>query len=98
MFDNGSYLRRRRRFKKKDALREKEEAIKRQQQQTEITVPKCEEKMLDLAKPKLECKPKREPATELSHCMGGKYQEPGAKSVIVHQEHMVDVTASLQVC
>lgn len=25
MFDNGSYLRRRRRFKKKDALREKEE-------------------------------------------------------------------------
>lgn len=30
MFDNGSYLRRRRRFKKKDALKEKEEAIKRQ--------------------------------------------------------------------
>ncbi|XP_055376310.1 fork head domain-containing protein crocodile [Condylostylus longicornis] len=30
MFDNGSFLRRRRRFKKKDALREKEEAIKRQ--------------------------------------------------------------------
>lgn len=30
MFDNGSYLRRRRRFKKKDALREKEEALKRQ--------------------------------------------------------------------
>ncbi|KAK9499852.1 hypothetical protein O3M35_002810 [Rhynocoris fuscipes] len=32
MFDNGSYLRRRRRFKKKDALREKEEALKRQQE------------------------------------------------------------------
>ena len=29
MFDNGSYLRRRRRFKKKDAMRDKEEAIKR---------------------------------------------------------------------
>ncbi|CAH1983488.1 unnamed protein product [Acanthoscelides obtectus] len=34
MFDNGSYLRRRRRFKKKDALREKEEALKRQQLQS----------------------------------------------------------------
>ncbi|XP_063881958.1 forkhead box C1-B-like [Scylla paramamosain] len=33
MFDNGSYLRRRKRFKKKDANREKEEAIKRQQEQ-----------------------------------------------------------------
>ncbi|EDW17964.2 uncharacterized protein Dmoj_GI12979 [Drosophila mojavensis] len=30
MFDNGSFLRRRRRFKKKDVMREKEEAIKRQ--------------------------------------------------------------------
>lgn len=30
MFDNGSYLRRRRRFKKKDAVREKEETMKRQ--------------------------------------------------------------------
>ncbi|XP_055533333.1 fork head domain-containing protein crocodile [Wyeomyia smithii] len=30
MFDNGSFLRRRRRFKKKDALREKEEMAKRQ--------------------------------------------------------------------
>jgi forkhead box protein C len=30
MFDNGSYLRRRRRFKKQDALKEKEEAMKRQ--------------------------------------------------------------------
>uniref|UniRef100_T1JF57 Fork-head domain-containing protein n=1 Tax=Strigamia maritima TaxID=126957 RepID=T1JF57_STRMM len=31
MFDNGSYLRRRRRFKKKDAMKEKEEAMKKQQ-------------------------------------------------------------------
>ncbi|EAA11069.3 AGAP005902-PA [Anopheles gambiae str. PEST] len=30
MFDNGSFLRRRRRFKKKDALKEKEELMKRQ--------------------------------------------------------------------
>uniref|UniRef100_A0A1I8MBG5 Fork-head domain-containing protein n=1 Tax=Musca domestica TaxID=7370 RepID=A0A1I8MBG5_MUSDO len=30
MFDNGTFLRRRRRFKKKDVLREKEEAMKRQ--------------------------------------------------------------------
>ena len=30
MFENGSFLRRRKRFKKKDALREKEEMIKRQ--------------------------------------------------------------------
>lgn len=36
MFDNGSYLRRRRRFKKKDALKEKEDAIKRQQQPLEM--------------------------------------------------------------
>ncbi|XP_042856674.1 forkhead box C1-B-like [Penaeus japonicus] len=32
MFDNGSYLRRRKRFKKKDAIREKDEALKRQQE------------------------------------------------------------------
>lgn len=30
MFENGSFLRRRKRFKKKDAMREKEEMIKRQ--------------------------------------------------------------------
>ena len=30
MFENGSFLRRRKRFKKKDALREKEEILKRQ--------------------------------------------------------------------
>lgn len=63
MFDNGSYLRRRRRFKKKDALREKEELAKRQQQRDE----KPQEK------PKiLECKPKREPPNELSQCSMSK--------------------------
>lgn len=92
MFDNGSYLRRRRRFKKKDAIREKEEALKRQQLQNEVA--KREEKPLEDTKTKLECKPKREPTTELNHCMN-KYQD--TKSVIVHQDHVIsDVTASLQ--
>lgn len=92
MFDNGSYLRRRRRFKKKDAIREKEEALKRQQLQNEVA--KREEKSLDETKTKLiECKPKREPTTELNHCMNTK-----SSSVIVHQDQHVisDVTASLQ--
>lgn len=62
MFDNGSYLRRRRRFKKKDALREKEEIAKRQQQQTRDEKP--QEKPTKI----LECKPKREPSSELSQC------------------------------
>ncbi|XP_022906245.1 fork head domain-containing protein crocodile [Onthophagus taurus] len=87
MFDNGSYLRRRRRFKKKDALREKEEALKRQQLQSEI-IPKRETEKIEETKTKLECKPKREP-NELSQCMN-------AKSVIVHQEHIIgDVAASI---
>lgn len=45
MFDNGSYLRRRRRFKKKDAVREKEETIKRQVM--------MEEKLVDIKPIKL---------------------------------------------
>ncbi|XP_050295031.1 fork head domain-containing protein crocodile-like [Anthonomus grandis grandis] len=99
MFDNGSYLRRRRRFKKKDALREKEEAVKRQQLQPSSDSPTCltkREELKEETKMKLgECKPKREPNTELSQCMSAKYGDP--KSVIVHQEHVLsDVTASLQ--
>lgn len=54
MFDNGSYLRRRRRFKKKDALREKEELAKREEQRD------------NKAKKVIECKPKVE--IELSDC------------------------------
>ncbi|XP_025835391.1 fork head domain-containing protein crocodile [Agrilus planipennis] len=95
MFDNGSYLRRRRRFKKKDALREKEEALKRQQIQGTDTLSKRDEKPLEITKSassgKLECskQPKREPNTDISSCM--------SKSVIVHQDHLIsDVTASLQ--
>lgn len=98
MFDNGSYLRRRRRFKKKDALREKEEAVKRQQIQPDSSViTKRDDKhhLMEDTKTKLECKPKREPNTELSQCMSSKYGD--MKSVIVHQEHLIsDVTASLQ--
>lgn len=99
MFDNGSYLRRRRRFKKKDALREKEEALKRQQQigetSTNNVLKRDDPKHEDIVKTKLECKPKREPNTELSQCMNNKFD---AKSVIVHQDHVIsDVTASLQV-
>lgn len=45
MFDNGSFLRRRRRFKKKDAVREKEETIKRQAM--------MEEKLVDIKPIKL---------------------------------------------
>lgn len=98
MFDNGSYLRRRRRFKKKDAVREKEEQMKRQQVQNEsptALIKRDEKAVEDANKNKLECKPKREPITELSHCMSAKYSDP--KSVIVQQDHIIsDVTASLQ--
>ncbi|XP_019878060.1 fork head domain-containing protein crocodile-like [Aethina tumida] len=95
MFDNGSYLRRRRRFKKKDALKEKEEAIKRQQLQSDSPthLPKREEKPLEDTKNKLECKPKREPNTELSQCMSAKYNDP--KSVIAHQEHVLDTLQAM---
>lgn len=76
MFDNGSYLRRRRRFKKKDALREKEEALKRQQQQqVEVQLKRTDDKLtvIDLKPKPLECKPKREPPATLSSCMSAKY-------------------------
>nr|CAD7608489.1 unnamed protein product [Timema genevievae] len=95
MFDNGSYLRRRRRFKKKDAVKEKEDALKRQQQQ-DVPHKRGEEKMLlDGGKAGAakggDCKPKREPSTELSHCMSsGKYHQdikPGV-GVIVDPSHL----------
>lgn len=82
MFDNGSYLRRRRRFKKKDALREKEEAIKRQQQQTDVQLKtRTEDKLsiIDLKPKPLECKPKREPSSTLSSCMSAKYSPQDVK-------------------
>ncbi|XP_039285888.1 fork head domain-containing protein crocodile-like [Nilaparvata lugens] len=79
MFDNGSYLRRRRRFKKKDALREKEEALKRQQQQQSDSQKDKLGLSVDV-KPKpsvspLECKPKREPSVALSACSKYLHQQ-----------------------
>lgn len=80
MFDNGSFLRRRRRFKKKDALREKEEAIKRQ-------TLALEEKLNDIKPIKLMANTildvkqhhfKREPGLELAaQCMGKDPLTPG---------------------
>ena len=80
MFDNGSYLRRRRRFKKKDALKEKEEALKRQglvpekqrqnQEETKpsnIVIPPPSDASGTKKLASLEttlCKPKREPVNE----------------------------------
>lgn len=81
MFDNGSYLRRRRRFKKKDAMKEKEEILKRQQlhpHQSHELIKRVDEKL----DKKLECKLKREPNPEMPQCMT-KYD---SKSVIVHQD------------
>ncbi|GBP95009.1 Forkhead box protein C2 [Eumeta japonica] len=78
MFDNGSYLRRRRRFKKKDAIKEKEEALKRQQQLQQAQEALAAQEGLGAGdplghtredkpdvKPRLfECRPKREPGAE----------------------------------
>lgn len=89
MFDNGSYLRRRRRFKKKDALKEKEEIAKRQQQQPlppQLRDEKPPQAHQAEKLTKIECKPKREPSSELSQC---------SMSKDTHQV-MSDVTASLQ--
>lgn len=108
MFDNGSYLRRRRRFKKKDAIKEKEEALKRQQQQQEGH-KRAEDKALlssgaadakVLKSSPVECKPKREPAVELSTCMNSKYhqhqqhqqQQQDVKPGVVVDHHMTGVS------
>ncbi|CAB3225161.1 unnamed protein product [Arctia plantaginis] len=85
MFDNGSYLRRRRRFKKKDALREKEEALKRQQQLQQAQEALAAQEALSAAdalgqqrdvkpdvKPRIfECRPKREPGADYA-----RYDKP----------------------
>ncbi|VVD05907.1 fork head domain-containing protein crocodile-like [Leptidea sinapis] len=86
MFDNGSYLRRRRRFKKKDALKEKEEALKRQQQLQQAHEVLAAQEALGSAdalgqsrdvkpdvKPRIfECRPKREPGAECA-----RFERPG---------------------
>lgn len=91
MFDNGSYLRRRRRFKKKDAIREKEEALKRQQQQVEAQLKRVDDKTVEIKAKALECKPKREPPSNVSTCMNSKYSED-IKPAMLHQ--MSDVSAA----
>ncbi|XP_065218138.1 fork head domain-containing protein crocodile-like [Planococcus citri] len=87
MFDNGSYLRRRKRFKKKDAVREKEEALKRQQQQQHqqhhVQLKKIEDKIL--SEQKLATKPKKEPNT--SSCANSRY--------LHHHHHHQDVKPTL---
>ncbi|XP_014275167.3 forkhead box protein C2 [Halyomorpha halys] len=82
MFDNGSYLRRRRRFKKKDALREKEENLKRQQEMIKRPEEKKEK----------EVKPKREPV--LSPC--SKYQEVKSEQYDFSVESLVPYPGRIQ--
>lgn len=73
MFDNGSFLRRRRRFKKKDVMKEKDEHLKRQNMM-------LEDKLADIKPIKLMTQTmldakqfahqlKREPGIDLTQCM-----------------------------
>lgn len=90
MFDNGSYLRRRRRFKKKDAVKEKEEAIKRQH--SEISVNKrLEEKVNNCDVNK---KPKREPGSELRDCIRKYETKPNISAQGVILDHLSEVTTA----
>ncbi|XP_030373097.1 fork head domain-containing protein crocodile [Scaptodrosophila lebanonensis] len=91
MFDNGSFLRRRRRFKKKDVMREKEEAIKRQAMMNEKL---AEIKPLKLmTNGILEAKHmaahahfKKEPLMDLG-CLGGKDAHGGLSSAMLNSCH-----------
>lgn len=88
MFDNGSYLRRRRRFKKKDALREKEEALKRQQvQQVQQVQVQVQQAVLEKKEVKLEYKPKKEPV--LMACT--KFMTEDVKPQVDHSESCFSV-------
>lgn len=97
MFDNGSYLRRRRRFKKKDAVKEKEEAIKRQHgdivlnKRLEEKVSGCDVSHL---KKGLEVKPKREPGSEFKDCVKKYDVKPSISASGVILEHISEVTAA----
>ncbi|XP_071871677.1 forkhead box protein crocodile [Bombus fervidus] len=111
MFDNGSYLRRRRRFKKKDALKEKEEALKRQglvpekQRNQEETKPSniviappsdASTKKLGTLETTL-CKPKREPVNDAgSHCMAVQAKY-GLHSPIQDTKTAVTTTSAIAV-
>jgi forkhead box protein C len=74
MFDNGSFLRRRRRFKKKDAMKEKEDAIKRQTMMLDDKMTDIKPIKLMTSSTMLDTKQfahqlKREPGIELTQCM-----------------------------
>ncbi|EEB17598.1 Hepatocyte nuclear factor 3-gamma, putative [Pediculus humanus corporis] len=81
MFDNGSYLRRRRRFKKKDAVKEKEDAVKRHHGDVTIT------KRLDV-----NIKPKREPGSDVRDCIRKYDVKPNISASGVLLEHISEVT------
>ena len=74
MFDNGSFLRRRRRFKKKDALKEKEDAIKRQTMMLDDKMTDIKPIKLMASSTMLDTKQfshqlTREPGIDLTQCM-----------------------------
>lgn len=100
MFDNGSYLRRRRRFKKKDALKEKEEALKRQGLVPEKRGQEDTKSGSVILSPQSDMptkKPKREPMndhTSGSHCMTvqSKY---GLHSPIQESKGVTTTTAAV---
>ncbi|XP_046405159.1 fork head domain-containing protein crocodile-like [Ischnura elegans] len=103
MFDNGSYLRRRRRFKKKDALKEKEEALKRQQQAaaqgavSAVDGSKGAEEVARREKAANEegaplCKPKAEPGEKICTKYQAQHllqqqQQPQMHHGVVHHLH-----------
>lgn len=107
MFDNGSYLRRRRRFKKKDALKEKEEALKRQgivhqEKRLEDTKPlvssglQASENSSAKKIGGMECKqPKREPMNEQqSHCIANSVGKYGVHASVSIQDANKTVTTT----
>lgn len=97
MFDNGSYLRRRRRFKKKDAVKEKEEAIKRQHGEISLN-KRLEDKVnncdVSQIKKGLDVKPKREPGSDLRDCIRKYDVKPNISASGVILEHISEVTAA----
>jgi forkhead box protein C len=74
MFDNGSFLRRRRRFKKKDVMKEKEDAIKRQNMMMDDKLGDIKPIKLMSSSTMLDTKQfahqlKREPGIDIAQCM-----------------------------
>lgn len=91
MFDNGSFLRRRRRFKKKDVLREKEEAMKRQAMMNEKLAEIKPLKLmtngiLDHKHMAAHAHFKKEPIMELG-CLAGKDMHTGLSTAMLNSCH-----------